>query len=489
MGGIFSKAARPKRPGAYFNWESVQPVAIPVSPGAVVALGFTHVWGPDNTVVACGSYSEWLNTFGGDPNDPSAGYKAAKQAFQGEGYDGRGGAGQVLAYRMVGSAGAVATRNLANTTPATALRVDAVYKGTKGNDLKVTVQTNADDATKCDLIVLDGTTELETYTFLKTDTVAGAAALEASDWVRGTSVITGVALANVSAVALTGGNDGSTLIASDYTDALDAFDPERFGILVFENLTDDGIITTTAAWAIARNAAGSRFFLIVGGAADETIGDANDRSDDLNNWDILNVGLGHVEDSSLLDENGDPVSLSPAELAPRVAGVLARRGEKSAITSAHLFGLKLVGGATTSDALSAYDHGTIVLSLSSHPTAPVKIEKGLTTYTGGDDTKDAAIYSRPKYVATEHAIDFELTSYADVQVGEVPVDNETRAAVLAEIGRVMSRRVNDKIIQAGWTAIVDPDPAPSDDDEFVAFVISGKFTRSAEQFFFTGRLG
>lgn len=487
--GVFSKSSRPRRPGAYFNWEAVQPAALPPAIGSVVAVGITHDWGPLQVATEVKSYNEFVAVFG-DSDTP--GSKAVREAFQGEGTPERGGAGTGIIFRMGGSSAAKATKVLTNTTPATALTLTARYEGSKGNDLKITVRDSAADATKTELLIYDGTVLLETFTFLDTDVAGLVAQINAgSAWVTAVQAITGVGLTTVTTSAMTGGDDGSTLLAGDYTDAMSALEISRFGVLVFENLTDTAIVASLKTWAVALNATGRRFFTVVGGALDETAATAITRSTTLNDPDFVNIGIGSVRDTLMLDVNGDPTVLSTAQLAPRIAGLLAARGERQSLTFAHLAGLQMVVGATSAEILRAFDAGLIVLSRDSNPLNPVRIEKGLTTYsTTTDPTRPYLTYRSTKAVATMHAVEMELAEWANaVIVGETTVDGETRAAVISQVNTIMARREADRIVQPGWTVIVDPSPPPSDDDEFVAFVIGARFGRSTEQVYFTGRLG
>ena len=492
-GGVFSKASRPKRPGAYFNWLAVQPADVAPAIGSVVAVGFTHTWGPLEQAVALTSLGEFLSVYGGDPNDPSEGYKAVKQAFQGEGVGGAGGAGTVIAYRMGDNGAAKAAKTIQNTagSPANAITLTARYEGTDGNNLRVTTQNNAANSANNDLLIYDGTTLLESYTYADTNITALVDAINGtSAWVTATMLVTGTALATVSAQAFTGGDDGVDLVAGDYTSAMDALETERFGIVVFADLIDEDILASAVSWIQDVNANGKRCFLVCGGDTDESVADAITRSVSIDDENVVNIGGGHVSDANLLDSSGDPVVLSTAQLAPRIAGVLAHRGERTSMTFAHLSGLTLYNAATAAEILRAFDGGVIVLSRDSNLVSPVRIEKSLTTYTTTTDSdKPYKVFRDPKAVATMHGIQMELTEWGEANVVGQPVDSETRAAVLGKIGEIMDRRVNDRIIQSGWTAKIDPVPPPSDDDDFVAFEITAKYGRSAEQVYFTGRLG
>lgn len=498
MPGIFSKQSRPLLAGTYFDFLISQPSIPAPSAGKTVAIGLTHTWGPFKTATLCTSFADFLDKFGGlagvgDPTNPTSGYIAVKEAFLGEAAPGFGGAGAVIVYRMGAPAAAKGTRTLQNTTPATALTVSAKYEGTTGNQLRLTTQDYAADATQNQLIVSDANgVVLETYTYLDTDINGLAAQINAnSDWITAAVNINGTALAVVTSVALTGGNDGTTLTTTEYNGAMAALEVQRFGVLVFENLTDGPTQALVKTWAQGQNSAGRRFFTVVGGSLDEAITAAVTRSGTFNDPDFLNIGVGSVRDYDTLDVNGVPLVLSTAQLAPRIAGILANRGVRMSMTFAKLPGLQIINGPTASDVAKAYDGGVIVLGRASDADATVRIEKGLTTFTTKTDpNRPRAVFSRPKFVEVMHELQNELALWADENIiGRSTVDDETRAAVLAQLNATLTSYQALGAVQPGWSAFVDPVPPPSDSDEFVAFVIAAKFGRSTEQVYFSGQLG
>jgi hypothetical protein len=133
----------------------------------------------------------------------------------------------------------------------------------------------------------------------------------------------------------------------------------------------------------------------------------------------------------------------------------------------------------------------VVLARDSNLESPVRIERGLTTYTATNDTqRPYLIYRNPKFLRTMHGIEWDFTRWAeDNVIGKLPVNDDSRAACIAEVSARLKIREKAAIIQPGWNVMVDPEPPPSDDDEFIALLISLRFARSAEQVFFTIRVG
>jgi hypothetical protein len=493
MGGIFSKSNRPTLPGAYFNFTSNTTESVPTSPNAAVAIPFTHNWGPFQTPVRVSSFAEFQSIFGN--NDDTTGYRAVKQAFLGEGLPGRGGAGEVVCYRLGGNSAAKADYGVENTNEDVAVGLTARYEGTRGNDLRVTVQNNANDGGKNDLILLDGTTVLETFTHTDNNIGDLVAAINAnSDWVTANQYeADGTPLDFISGAALSGGDDGLSLSCGDWTDSFDALDVEPFAVFAAQNLTSGWIQASLLAWVDDSNAVGKRFFAVVGGSAGETIQDAADRSGDLPSPNIVNVGGITVTDPTLAT-GGTEYTFGGSELVARVAGILAARGEFQSLTHARFAGLELTSGATLGDLEIAFDEGVVTLARDSHASAPVHIKTGLTTWTQTDADADATrpylIYRQPKYVRTIHGIEADLTQWAEENIiGLRPINDKTREAIVGQVKRSLSDREALGAIQSGWSVQIDQDPPPSDDDEFIALAISVQFARSLEQVYFTVSVG
>ena len=487
MAGTFSKANRPKRPGAYFNFQAAATEPELGSSQGTVAIAFRHSWGPSEQVVELNSFGEFLAVFGRGGDTPTEGYRAVHDAFRGEGFGGRSGAGKVLAFRMVGASGAKATLAISNTTPATALTLTARYDGTIGNGLKAQVVVNAQDSvTYNDLVIYDGTVEIERWRHTKADINGLRDAINAgSNWVTAVANVNGVALGTMgSPSSLASGNDGSTLLAADYTAWMAALEPQRFSLVAPADLTDGSILTSMKTWTVGLNTSGKRFMLVVGGAAGETVATAVTRSGTLGSPFIVNLGGGTYTDSIFGD-------LSTAQLAPRLAGIIAASGESQSITFKRLAGLTIKIGATEAEVLAGLAGGVVNIARDSHPEAPVRLEKGLTTYTTTSDPDvPYAIYSNPKFVRTMMGLELELTEFAEMNViGRLPVNDSTREYLVGQMSARMEAREAAGVIQPGWTVGIDQDPPPSDDDEFVALTYQIGFGRSLEQVFNTVVVG
>lgn len=496
MSPTLSLASRPKRPGAYLYFVGERAAIIPPAVGSVVAVPFVHDWGPAKEVVPLNSFSEFTDIFG--PETDSPGYVAVSQAFRGEGLPGFGGAGQVLAYRMGGTAQAQATLTLQNTTPAPAVTAKARYPGLRGNDLRITVQNNASDALKSDLLVLDGTLLLETWTYPDADIsdlvgqIGGSGVLPGSDWIEATMLIDDVPLAPISGSSLTGGNDGGTLTSAEWTQAMAAFDVERFGVFAPFDLTDTAIITSLRQWVVDSNASGKRFQVVVGGAVDESATTAATRAATLNSEDILTIGVGSVRDANLLDASGQPRVLSTAQLAPRVAGIYAFRGEVMALTFARMSGLTILNGASAAQIVDLFERGVLVLTRDSNLDAPTRIEKGVNTFQQSAQTADKpwSLWRVPANIRTMSGVQVEFQEWGEANViGKQRVNDKTRQAAIAEVSARMRARENAGTVQPGWTVGITQSPPPSDDDDFISIDIAMHFGRFAEQVLFTVVVG
>jgi hypothetical protein len=490
MGGIFSKSNRPTLAGAYFNFEAAQADPIPSSPGTAAAILFRHDWGPVGEVVRCPSFQHFQAIYG--DSDDTEGYLAVRQAFQGEdGENGRFGAGEVVGVRLAGSAAAKAAITIEKTGAAGAITLTARYEGTVGNSLTATVSTVSSGVDR--LTILKGTVEVERYDYADTDIDDLAEQINASsDWVDAAVISSGTDLDQATDGALTGGNDGTTLISADYTDAMAVLEIEPFAVVACANLTDSGITATFNAWVDSMNESGKRFFGVTGGAAAETMTTAVTRANAAESPNIVTVGVLSVVDERN-GSDGDEVTLASGELVPRIAGILAGRGEYASLVGARLPGLRIVSGPTIAEQVTAFDEGVVTISRDSSATSPVFIRTGLTTWTESAATADPSrpyrTFRQPKYVRTMHGIETDLTSLADARVGTGAVNSAARLGMVGDAKALLSAREQVGVIQPGWAVGVDQNPPPTDEDEFIALTLACSFGRSLDQIFWTASVG
>lgn len=496
MAGQFSKGNLPKRPGAYFNFVARKPE--PALAGSIGTVGIVaqHTWGPDNQVVALNNWGEFLATYGAGlsvQSNVTGGYRAVRDAFKGEGLPGLAGAGQVLFYRVANGAVA-ASKALQNTTPANAITLTARYKGTYGNQITVTsIANTADPTNKSDLIIYVEGSEVERYTYAKTNITDLAAQINgtapyttaiASDWVTAGSVVSGTALTAITQTALTGGTDGAALTPTDYSTAQTAFEVWRYSVFTIENLTDPTVQAALVTWTQLRNSKGRRFVTVLGGATGETMASAVARSATANDPNIVNVGGGTYTDSFYGD-------VSTAQLTPRIAGIIAQRGESAEVTFARFADLTIKVGVSDADVLTALGGGVIAISRDSHPTAPVRLELGVTTFTTlTDANRSQTIFGNLKFVRVMGGIETELTEWAEWNViGKAPVNDATRDFIRGHIEASLQAREEGQIIQPGWSAQISANPAPSPTDTWISVDYTVTLARGLEQVLNTVTVG
>lgn len=446
---------KPDLPGTQIRIVGDTVQSVPPSLADIVAIPFAHDSGPvgaDPTAAGGGirllqEFADFDKFYG---SSDTAGRRAVLQAFQGIGA-GKGGAGAVVAYRMAATGIAPAAKIINNTGAAAAITLTAKWKGTAGNLISYAIAADPRVAANDILRILYNGAEVERYSYLRTDITALGAAITArpSRYVVPSAITTGTALTLTSGTALTAGNDGGVLTSVEWLAALDALEFERFSILAPYLLTDSTIRAAVVAWVQAQEAASRPVMLVLGGDNSDTLALAIARSTAINDPHVVNVGVGIYHDDLL---NRD---LNTAELAPRIAGIIAARGLRSALTFADLIGLSFVsGGLTVSDLKAAKDGGVVGIHRAETGTAGLHIVWGVTSFTTKTDAaRPYPYFSEPRLVRLNDLYIREMREWGNANiVGDLPVNADTRDAV-----RTKGRGIIDRYLRDG---LLDPDPAP-----------------------------
>lgn len=458
-GTVFTKPSYP-RTKITFVGEAVTRVA--PSFAEVVAVPIAHDWGPK------GSDSEGLKLVTSFPQfeeeygtSDTPGRRAVLSAFAGQGLPGQGGAGGVYVYRMATGAAAPASITLQNATPADAITITAKYTGDFGEQIAIGVGDDPGDATLDRLTVYVGGVPQQHWTYAPTDIEDLVEQINASEspYITATLDLSGVALGATPAgnpTELAGGDNGDTLTVTEYAAALSALQFKRVNLLAFPNLTDSTIRAAAVSWVQSQEEANRPVNLVIGGAAGESLATAALRSSGINDEHVINLGVGTYHDD-LLDAD-----VSTAELAPRIAGILAARGESRALTGSEIAGLTVVGstGVDVDEIPQAIAQGVTVLMRTSSEVADLTVAMGVTTYiTKTDTAKPYDVFSEPRMVRIMDIFSHNMAQWAnDEVIGDLPVNDDSRAAVRGH-GRILI----DDLLRRG---LIDPGETP-DEQPFI----------------------
>lgn len=496
-----SVATRPVLPGVYPTYDAERRTVVPPNAGAAVALPIVHNWGPVGQPAYYEDFGAWEEDYG---TDLTPGRIAVHGAFFGEGLEGWGGAGAVLVSRLAASDAAAAFVVLKATGGADALRIAGRYVGTRGN--RFSLQVLPIVAGVQEVVLLDGTVELETWTYRIADPGAlaglrdqiGVAAAPLSENVVATLVADSATGLAVGTFALTAGDDGDVLTGADWTNGVAPFDDFDFAFFAPYDLpwspavgaqSIRDAIGTIVAWRDQQeDERGHRFTVVVGGALDELPADAITRAGSLLAPGVMTVGGPGFNDDAF-------GGLSTSQLAPRIAGIRAQRGEGMSMDMARLAGgtprlLPTGGRVALSSVVDMVQAGVVVLDRDRWTVAPTRIAADVNTYqpnigSADPDTTPAdrpkSIWGNPKFVLSmqQFANDAQAECEREM-IGKVVVNDATRNAAAARVLRLAKAREKVGAFSPGTVVEVVPGAAT---DKFVKLKVSLTFGRALTQLF------
>lgn len=482
---------RPDNPGTYITLVGESAVRPPANVASSMALPIVHDWGPmgkTEGVQEAEGFANFDSIFG---NTATEGRNGVLGAFVGPGVPGEPGAGSIFVYRMASSSAKAANKTLNNTTPGAALALTGYYKGTRGN--RISVVTDADPVNTANnrlRIRLDGAVQ-ETYSYVKTDITTLAATINTrSKLVKAEMKITGVALAAATST-LTEGNDGASLSALEWEEALAALEKEDISIFSAPNLTTTEIIAMVAVWVGTQEENQTPVTAVLGGGATETLAEAITKAEAIRSPHIIRVAGGEFRDE-FLDAN-----VTTAQLAPRIAGILAGRGEESSLTFAAVAGLSQIGAVSiaTDELAIAASSGLTVFRRASRADTELVIAKGVTTFVEPTNPdKPLELFSDPRIVRVGDGFLRRMKQWGDEKiVGPTRVIETTQAAVrqrgLAEISDLQDRGLilpgTDTSDQPFFRIVEDPGPSLQD---AIVFEFGFKFARTTNFLIGTGKV-
>lgn len=317
--GHWSETNRPIRPGFYNRFKAAAMARIQMGKRGIVAMPVKANWGPAKEVVRITSEKDLIDNFGSDMDYTA--YKLGRLVLLGQ-------PSELLLYRLTDGKEKPATLTL-KSGDTDAIKVDTKYPTTR--KFKITVAPNILDDNAVDLILHEGSRPL--YQFNSLSGTAEEIATLINDniennWIVATALLQGeqaVSLDPIVSTGMTGGNDGVEEIAvGDYIEAMSVFEGRKFNGFALDGVSMPELHTSLRGWVERNRLHGKKIRAFIGGSAEDTIEDANNRSRSINYEGIVNVGVGGVLDG---------VAYTPAETACYIMGLGEGQDMKECLTN------------------------------------------------------------------------------------------------------------------------------------------------------------
>lgn len=470
-GGDWDLMDLPVLPGLYAKFIAAALASIQTGARGVVVLPVKAHWGAIREFTTITSENDLLSKYAASSDsNGSTVYKAIRLALL-------GGAKKILAYRLASSSAAVSSLALQNTSSTNVITLDALYPGERGNNFKVTIQTNIIDSSKQDLKLYEGATLLKTFSFVAGDIAAAVEAINADTaniWIKATLATSATGtLSTISSVSMSGGDSGiEDISAADYTSALNAFETQTFNIFALDGITDAAIQTSTRAWVARMRSQGKCIECCMGGTnADDTAQDAVQRAiartAGFNHEGITNIGTGGVLDG---------VDYSSADTACYIAGLIAGQQLTESTTYATTPFDDVTRRWTRTEQEEAVRNGVFILFHDGRIVKPLRGINSLITLRQGQNNS----FKKIRAIRVMDAFNTDLQKAAeDNYIGKINNTAEGRLALIAAFKQYMETMAKAGVIEAtGLDVYLDPTYVYSAND-----AADGKIVAEPDQVF------
>lgn len=472
------------RPGVYINFLSQAQEAVQAGAQGVVAIIGTADWGQLDAVTSLTTEQQVDSALGtgGTLN------LLARQAL-------RGGASQVKAYRVATASAAKATTTLNDTagTPAAAVTLTAKYEGARGNGISVSVAVNASDATKKDVSLIESGSVLEVFTVTDNDELVDqisgdVSGVNESQYV--TAVVAGASnrsLGNQSATAMTGGNSGTSITATEFTEAMAALEVLDWNLLVPSDTVNTSIQTSVRAYVARLRDEGKKVIAVMGGQSVAGMSAAsvatefgtmktNAQSASIANHEgVVMVFPGIVDEQT-------GTALSGAQTAARVAGLIGRAGFNSSITKQTTGATEVTARLTNADIKSGLQAGLLLVTMEGDSAL---VEQGINTLTTFTATKSRDFRKIRVIRALDAVAQTINTSLSTSAIGVTSNDEAGRSWATSLVRQALELFQQAGAIESGFTVAISDVPADSDE---LYIDISVTPIDSIEKVFITARV-
>lgn len=294
--GHWSETDRPIRPGFYNRFKAAALARIQMGKRGIVAMPVKANWGPSKEIVRITSEKTLIESFGNDMNYTA--YRLGRLTLLGQ-------PKELLLYRLTDGSEKPASITLkakVKTVDTDVIKLETKYATTI--KFNISIEPNAVDESMVNIVLFEGTRPVYEFKNIEGTAAEIEKAInedKANRWLKATNLVAEetdkLVLNSIVSTEMTGGNDGvAGVVAADYIDALTAFEGRKINGLALDGVTDQAIHTSLKGWLERVRKAGKKTRVYLGGSAEESITEANNRSKNINYEGVANVGVGGILD-------------------------------------------------------------------------------------------------------------------------------------------------------------------------------------------------
>ena len=444
MASFFIIGEKKTRPGVYFRYENWgRPPVAGVDDGKCAAV-FRSNWGPIGKALVLEQSEDIAKQFGdGGENGTTA---VPMEQF-------KGGARLVYAVRL-GSGGTHGVYQIKDDAGNAVVQLTLKYPGSRS--LSVAIRPTLMDAGKTELLILEGTEQLESLTFSNAENSV-AALLEAFEKQKSSYfVLTKLAdstekLKTIDQVEITGGTDPTVNVAA-YSAAFEVLESNRWNVMAID--TADTSIQMMMQLFLNRIYQGGKFCMGVIG--EPTTIDFDTRlkhASAYNDYQMVYVGNGFTDIAGNVYEGW--------MAAARIAGLIAGTPSNESITH-----LAITGATEVTELLTNNQHeraikaGALMFSVSAANT--VWVEQGINTLVL-PGTKEDLGWQKIKRVKVRFELFQRLNDTVEPLVGRINNDPDGRMTVIQVSNAVCQTMVAERKLLAGAHVEQDENNKPEGD--------------------------
>ncbi len=446
MASFFTIGEKKTRPGVYYRYENYgTPPTAGIDDGKCACVLRSN-WGPTDSPVLLESYGEISDYFG---DGGTSGTTAVPlEQF-------KGGAKTVRAIRL-GTGGTQGSYNILDDEGNVAVTLLLKYVGSR--NLSVTIRPTIEDDSTYELLILEGTSQLEQLTFQNPEGEKTSWDLvtqwedSGSDYFQLVNAKpTESCLATVEQEEIAGGTDPNITVEA-YNTAFEQLESYRWNVLALD--TEDTSVQLMMQLYLNRIYQEGKWVMgVIGEATTIPLETRILHASAYNDYQMIYVGNGFV------DLTGETYEGYLA--AARISGLVAGTPSNESITHLTLSGATdLTEHLTNSQYESAINGGMLTFSLSPYNT--VWVEQGINTLVSLG-TKEDAGWKKIKRTKVRFELFQRLNDTVDSLVGRVNNDPDGRMTVIQASNNVCNTMVAEKKLLTGAYVTEDPDNTPEGD--------------------------